>query len=641
MAAKGLENVLWDAWRATKGNAEEMGTLFGSIRGLNAAVVLASDSGGKFKNMLVDMAKATGTLDAASQKMVDQFGDMNTKIKNNVDITLIKIGDRFMGTYGDIAGGLVDVFKGIRIGIDAGSFDPVFSFLNAQGGEIAVMLRKIAQSLPEAMADVDVTKLIRSLEGLGDTVKEAFEAIFGEIDLSTPEGLHKAIQRIVDGLAALTNMTRGVIEGMKPLFRLVGEGIDRFDELDESSADLIGRIMGVAKSINILAEYSGILTGALSLLALKGVGQLVVDMGKLGLKLVEIIPGLATLTGSLSTAGAIGLAGGVGVLTGSLLNQIPVVGEAAQSLLELIDVNGTFFGAQGRTKEEMEEVNRKFEEAVKKHQGLAEASRDTETAIFGMTGKMGDQRGVLVSAGDTIEDVTRKIKALTGDITAVPEKKDIGVSITADPGSIDKAHGMIVEKFPDGAQRLTQAVVKADEASIDAAKKKVESALPKEIEIRAKLDEARIKAQAETVQKAVEWTARVDIAEVEASTKKLEAMFKSIDNTISSTGSTMTSIIGSYTEILTSGRSGSYFLERQIEAENRRRDEALVSQMKLTEAQIRLMDARAKALESGQAMISVKGDGLQPHLEAFMWEILGAIQVRVNEDAGAFLLGIG
>ena len=37
--------------------------------------------------------------------------------------------------------------------------------------------------------------------------------------------------------------------------------------------------------------------------------------------------------------------------------------------------------------------------------------------------------------------------------------------------------------------------------------------------------------------------------------------------------------------------------------------------------------------------IKITGDGLQPHLEAFMWEILKAIQVRVNADGLKMLLG--
>jgi len=35
----------------------------------------------------------------------------------------------------------------------------------------------------------------------------------------------------------------------------------------------------------------------------------------------------------------------------------------------------------------------------------------------------------------------------------------------------------------------------------------------------------------------------------------------------------------------------------------------------------------------------VDGAGLQPHLEAFMWEILQTIQVRVNQDGLEMLLG--
>ena len=45
------------------------------------------------------------------------------------------------------------------------------------------------------------------------------------------------------------------------------------------------------------------------------------------------------------------------------------------------------------------------------------------------------------------------------------------------------------------------------------------------------------------------------------------------------------------------------------------------------------------ALNNGDGMIKVTGDGLQPHLEAFMWEILKAIQVRVNADGLKMLLG--
>ena len=42
---------------------------------------------------------------------------------------------------------------------------------------------------------------------------------------------------------------------------------------------------------------------------------------------------------------------------------------------------------------------------------------------------------------------------------------------------------------------------------------------------------------------------------------------------------------------------------------------------------------------SGTVTVTITGDGLAPHLEAFMWEVLRAVQVRVNEDGLDMLLG--
>jgi hypothetical protein len=63
-------------------------------------------------------------------------------------------------------------------------------------------------------------------------------------------------------------------------------------------------------------------------------------------------------------------------------------------------------------------------------------------------------------------------------------------------------------------------------------------------------------------------------------------------------------------------------------------------QNKLIQAQIDDMKARTDAMNRGDAMITVNGDGLQPHLEAFMFEILKAIQVRASADMQEFLLGV-
>ena len=80
-------------------------------------------------------------------------------------------------------------------------------------------------------------------------------------------------------------------------------------------------------------------------------------------------------------------------------------------------------------------------------------------------------------------------------------------------------------------------------------------------------------------------------------------------------------------------------IESQIKEENKRRQEALDLQKKLAEAEIERINAQTRALDRGDALIQIDGTGLEPQLEAFMWEILKAIQVRANSEFQSFLLG--
>jgi len=77
-----------------------------------------------------------------------------------------------------------------------------------------------------------------------------------------------------------------------------------------------------------------------------------------------------------------------------------------------------------------------------------------------------------------------------------------------------------------------------------------------------------------------------------------------------------------------------------IDREEERRQSEFDLQQDLIGEQIRLTSAKATAIESGGAMINIDGAGLQPHLEAFMWEVLEAIQVRANAEGAEFLLGL-
>jgi hypothetical protein len=138
--------------------------------------------------------------------------------------------------------------------------------------------------------------------------------------------------------------------------------------------------------------------------------------------------------------------------------------------------------------------------------------------------------------------------------------------------------------------------------------------------------------------KLIEQQTAVSVATIQADAQKITAAFNSVNTTITSTGDVLGKLYGLF------GNQSLSFSELskindQIEKENDLREKAFSLQSKLTEATIAQIQAQTQALASGGALIKIDGAGLQPHLEAFMWEILRTIQTRVNADGLKLLLG--
>ncbi len=179
------------------------------------------------------------------------------------------------------------------------------------------------------------------------------------------------------------------------------------------------------------------------------------------------------------------------------------------------------------------------------------------------------------------------------------------------------------------------------------ASKQQTDAIKKQAEETKKAEEAAAKWQLEMEKlasneriKLIEARVTLNVAEIEAQAKIIEAAFSSIDNTVTSTGDVLGELFGLFADYSSLDWSAIRAIEDQIDKENKFRERALAQQQKLTDAQVKLLEAQAKQVESGDALIKVDGAGLQPHLEAFMWEILRTIQVRVNQDGLKMLLGV-
>ncbi len=545
---------------------------------------------------------------------------------------------------------LVDAF---RDAIQGDNAEVLFSALRNGLDELAERIDIIAKNLPEAFEGVDFTGLLGAFGDLGGELQDTFTAVFGEIDLTTVEGLQEALQKIADGFTALTNVTSGIINGLEPLFSAIGAGIEEFQNLDSATQKSVGELLGLAKTIDtVLPLLGGLGSG------LESVGNgLMTLAGAQGFKaLIGNLNSVKTLAAGAGRFGLVGLAlaGGYGI--GTLINDhiiapiedafgtsigswlyeklnqdelIRMQGEAAkmtgeyarlaQETGELKALNDTLADSLDNTKQaaelDIDALNRRAAELVNnanKQTGLnnsleefSGSQRATANAVEALTDQVARSGGTLSEVSDTTAELADKNKTL-----------QLGY---------DETTGK-VNSFSGG-------VIRSGEAMDDAAEK-TRNVIEESEEYRLKLLEIASDERIANIEAKVS----LDIAEVEANADKVAALAKSISDTFASTGELIGSLFGTLND---AEGLDAIAVARQIEKENERREQALKLQEKLTNAEIKYIEAKTKSLRNGDSMIKVDGAGLQPHLEAFMFEILRTIQVRVNADGEEMLVGLG
>jgi TP901 family phage tail tape measure protein len=617
LKSKGFEGILREVWEATGGNVAQMAKLFGSTEALNAVLILAEDKTGKFKNALEVMANAAGSTEAAYQKMADNMSLVNQNLINNLTATVIQFGERFLDEYGGIAEGVSDIFKGISVGMDQGAFDPVFEFIEQAGRDLEKYLKDVARIMPEALDNVDFSGLLSSVRGLGGELRDLFDAFFGSIDLTTPEGLAKAIQKIVDSGESLTRVVSGILSGLEPFVAGLGKAVDATNDLDGSTKDIIGNVLGFATGLNKVVSALNVLGPAISVLAVTQIPGAIVQTGLLLTKM----QGLSTLA-----AGA--AAYGIGYFAGQLIDKyIPGVSQGTQAIFEMADKVLNFTGTQGKSNEMLKEADERLAAATIKFKEYQESVRASAKAASEFS--LSDLKNELKEAGVLIEEVTEeKIFKIDTDL------KDFFTDI-------DKVKLETLTWFNEaGEQKFLTVAVDLDD---DEAKKKIDDITTEktlDIKLQGEIEKEleHIKATAETVQTAIEWKAKLDIANVEAGVKKIEAAFNAANVIFESTGSLIDSLFTS----LIGATSGpvAFMIKDQILEESRMREEAHEKSMEMMDLQIKMEEEKLSRMEKGQALYTIEAANLQPHLEAIWVEVIKAIQIRANEEGFEALVGL-
>jgi TP901 family phage tail tape measure protein len=659
LATKGLEGVLLDVYQATGGNIEETQKFFKSIEGLKAALGLfGKDGGDAFLAKLEAMRESGGAVSVAYLKMVENLEFQNQRLINTMQVTFIKVGAELIEGFAGNLQGLSDLFKALNFSIDEGAFDEIFKVLNEFSESLSVFIDGIAKALPDALKMVDFTGFANALRDLSGS----FGSFLGGLDLSKPEDLAKALQVAVDVLTGLVRVTEGMVIQFKPFIQQIAAFFIELSKGDEEAQKFAGRILAYAKVISLAG-----LEIALALVA----------MQETGAQWATVIYGVGGTISAVWNAITITIRDAAKIFVDStiLIYEIAdrLTGGLVPAFSSSIDyLKGVSAGlAASIAKDKID-----FASAADAISGGFFGLKDSAVAAAGGVGKLSDEVNAVPEEKTTtvyvggLQDARQKLLELGYDLDKIPIEKILELAAAKDDASFEAVLATI-DQIPD--KKNLSVGAEADQPSIDATAQYIDLWLVKdrELAVRAEADQPsmtavggqldtlagdrkvqvevdsdpvaiqRIKSQFETIQSAIEWKAKLDIAEVEANAEIVKALagtlgeaFRSAGEIISSAFSAIGSAWGDMSWV------DQAWMRDQVEREMGLRERSLEATQRLVDTQIRYMEAKISQMQSGDAMIQIDGAGLQPHLEAFMWEVLSAIQVRVNEEGHAMLFGL-
>jgi TP901 family phage tail tape measure protein len=569
LRAKGLAGVLRDIINATGGSADKIADLGFQSRSLNTIFTLASDKSGIFKMSLDEISNSAGSTEAAYKKMADNFAGINQNLANNVKATFIDLGEPLLKSYGSIAEGITEIFKGISVSFDSGTFQPVFDELNGFAEKVSEFFKGVAVALPEALSGVDFLPIIDALKSLGGAATDFLDGF----DPTKPRDLAKAIQFVIDSISSMITVTGGMVEQFKPLWYAIEGTIERFNSSDEASKKSVGNILALSIEIKNFGKTLTLVLGI---------------MNWFGVKIESVFNYFSDVTWRVG-------------------NMVSILKDLAT--LDFEGLKKDFYNFFYDSKEAADNAAHSARSAGEAWWAAGE-SATSSSAKFGDAAK---NTGKLTDETSKSARMAEEFKQVFGDASS-------GIS-----SAVDSQMVPAIKKVSDESEKT---------------KKNLES-LPQKVRIGIELQKAntgQFEAETKRLSSMLDFKAKIDVSTLENETKRVEAIFDSINLSVKDTGIQLSDL---FKFLLDSGATGRRrnIIEKQIDEENSRRDEVLELQRETIMAQIDLMKSRTKALDRGDAIIKVSGDGLAPYLEAFMWQILEAIQVRASQEGLEMLLG--
>lgn len=606
-----------------------------------AAVIFGANQAGRMSAVLGEWARASEITTVALNSQGSALKELEIRLQAaEVKINILKVafinastavGNQYRTQTVEVVDASTNLLRSFTDVVNSGGLKPLFDLLRPLLEEFANNINKVADNLPAAFKNLNFDGVVDALKQIGDS----FDYLFDGVDLTTPEGLTRALQFVVDTAESFIRVTAGMVEGFKPFLDLLKEAVIAFNESDDEAKAFGGELLSLATGINKLV---GILAGLGNML--EGIGAIILSLGSVKIA-AGILPHLGTLGEKvgLLTIGLEGLAlkllkvGGAftaGWAVGEIANEItPVQGWIADLVDEWTGLNDEVEAAlapnvavTNALKEQGQEV-KNTTDALKEKKAATEgdtaATEKSAAAQDKIIGYLKDTKDAVKGATIVLEDHGKVAEITAGELTTVKEEQKGWVETIENGVPTFKQTEESLQKYQAGLKKTgDQTKITKNETD----------------EFRIAMEEIASNERIKTLEFAVDF----QIAKVEADAQKVVATLDSITETITSTNDLIAEL--STSEAPEWDRFG-FNIRKQVEAALDRVTESHEKQMELVDAQIEYMKAQTEAIENGEALIKIEADGLEPELEAFMWRILDKLRVQMAQNYSDYLLGNG
>lgn len=570
------------------------------------------------------------------------------RFKASLGILATAIGDQLLPTFTGATEGAQTFVEALVRSVEQGGFDTLLEPLSKLFDEAGVKLKDIAAILPGVIAELDFSGLVGSFEDLGG----ALTGIFGGLDLTDPKDLKVVLQGIVDTGESLNRVVGGIITKFAEFTRdAILPAIDSFNKLDASTKSTTGEWLGFGTIVN---ELSGALTAIgnvfdllSAVIAVKfvkslvGTGSATEAVGLFSGSLGKLLLGLS------GPAGAIAVMGAAGYAIGDFIAKTTGLDEGFS-----IWVNDLIDGIKGT-----DSVATESGASLEKYRGELDALREK----FGITGSAAQGFSTdMESTGTAVEKVQEPMALTVEEINRLNPAMSEGESNASALEQQMLKMGLAIDGTKDGLEGTATAAgdtaVKTGELSIairdangkiigyedsltgiktkyEESSEAAEKATQETETFRIKMEELASNERIKTI----EATVSLNIAQLEADSKEAIALIDAMSEALSSSSELLGSLFGNLGDLEGLDK---VLIERVIRSTEEDRKRAAQDLHDYSKAQLEALQAKTEALQRGDGLITIKADGLEPELEAFMWKIIERIQIQASILESDFLLGL-